>query len=103
MTYVKSYIREVNGKRIHVNGYERRQNEKERRFGRPESQMTDAELALDEVNEYEGDNLWQDVVMGYDIDNERHNREDPEGSYHIFFKDGSSLYLNGGEWDVDDE
>jgi hypothetical protein len=58
---------------------------------------------LEEVNSYEGDNLWQDLVMGYDIDNQKQDREDPEGSYRIFFRDGSSLSYNMGEWDVDDE
>ena len=107
MIYVKPYVRKMNGKIIHVRGYDRKQKVGEQKFNEKEFtkvELSDAEIAMEEINEYQGNNLWQDVVLGYSIDQERQKREDSEGSNHIFFNDGSVLTWIGSEdkWEVDD-
>ena len=115
MSYVKPYIREVNGKRIYVKGHERRdgmrESPRENPFQIYDESPTDAEIALDEVNSYNGADPWKDIVesMGPDIlniDQKRIEKEYPESRAflsHIFFKDGTSMSYNGSKWEIDNK
>ena len=102
MTYVKSYTRKVDGRNVFVNGYNRKHKKIEYK---PKKKLTDADKALNEVNMYSSaDDPFHEklndagVLKKYKIDNRRHEREDPEGDYCIFFKDGSALRWDYDKW-----
>ena len=52
---------------------------------------TIAEQALEELQGYEGDNVWQDIFLGHGIDNGLQDANDPDGSYSVYFQDDSIL------------
>jgi hypothetical protein len=57
---------------------------------------------LNQINEYQGDNLWQDVIMGWsDYDPAATETADPIcQNVIICFDDGSHLYWDGQEWQI---
>ena len=64
---------------------------------------TSAEQCVEELEDYKGDNPWQDIIYWYGINNKKGDKEDPEASYDIYFKDGSHLHLYPDGWEPEDE
>ena len=65
--------------------------------------IPDAKLCLKELKEYTGNNPWQDVILGYDIDQEKQHKKDAEGSSSVYFEDGSLLLLTSDGWEAFDD
>jgi len=59
-------------------------------------------IALDKLNAYEGDNIWQDVIYGLDFDRDATEAADP--NYHndvVVLDSGETVRLSlTGEWCV---
>lgn len=65
--------------------------------------IPDAKLCLKELKEYTGNNPWQDIILGYDIDKEKQHKKDAEGSSSVYFEDGSLLLLTSDGWEAFDD
>lgn len=64
------------------------------------SGKTDAERAMAQLKGYKGDNPWQDIFLKFDIDGQRQDEEDKEGTEYVFFEDGSELAFRNGKWEI---
>jgi hypothetical protein len=68
-----------------------------------ENTTTTAQTLADELNAYQGENFWQDVVENYDLDRDAIEQADPSGmSTVVILDDGSEVRYNESrkEWAV---
>jgi hypothetical protein len=70
--------------------------------GKMEAIKTDAQECIEELDNYNGDDAWNDVISHYLLDDEKQNEIDPEASYHVFFSDGSAIRHDGMQWMIDE-
>ena len=63
---------------------------------------TEAEECMEELENYNGNDAWNDVIIFYLLDEDKQNKIDPEASYHVFFDDGSAIRHDGMKWMIDE-
>ena len=70
--------------------------------GKMEMVKTEAEECMEELENYNGNDAWNDVIIFYLLDEDKQNKIDPEASYHVFFDDGSAIRHDGMKWMIDE-
>lgn len=54
---------------------------------------------IDQLNNYDGDNIWQDVIYHLPTDDDAIEAADPSGASNVvILTDGSEYRNNGTEW-----